>query len=179
VANLRAARRNLYAIAAILIVVDIIAIVILFSSPAAAGSARQEEFNQLRQQVQAKSRVVVPPEQVQQRVEETRKQIGEFLQQRVPEQSSELSIELGKLASAAGVHLGSVHYGELESDVAGLRRFQVSATIAGDYLQAVKFINSLERSKNFFVINNVNLGEQQPGTVRLGLTLDTYLKEAQ
>jgi Tfp pilus assembly protein PilO len=178
-ANLRAARRNLYAIAAILVVVDIIALVILFSPVGAISAAKQDEFQQLRQEVQAKTRKVVPPDQVQQRVDETRKQIAQFMQDRVPVQASDFNVELGKLASDAGVGLGSVRYEELDSDVPGLRRFRISAIVSGDYVQEVKFINALERSKHIYVINGVNLGEQQQGAVRLGVNLDTYLKESQ
>src|SRR5512140_2599872 len=161
-ANLRAARRNLYAIAAILIVVDVIALFVVLS-PSSASAAKEAEFQQLRQQVQTKSRAVVPPDQVQQRVEEARNQIAKFEQDRIPAQPSDLTIELGKLASDSGVHLGTVRYDELDSDVPDLRHYRISATIAGDYLQAVKFINSLERSRHFYVIDNVNLGEQQQG----------------
>jgi len=178
-ANLRVARRNLYAIAAILIVVDVIALVILLSPVGAISAAKQDEFQQLRQEVQAKTRKVVPPDQVQKRVDEARKQIAQFIQERVPAQASDFSVELGKLASDAGVRLGSVRYEELDSEVPGLRRFRISATVSGEYVQEVKFINALERSKHFYVINSVNLGEQQQGAVRLGLNVDTYLKEGQ
>ena len=178
-ANLRAARRNLYAIAIILIVVDIAALMILLSPVGAISATKQEEFKALRTEVQSKTRNVVPPDQVQQRVDEARKQIAQFVQERVPAQSSEMSIELGKLASAAGVRLGTVRYDPMDSDIPGLLRYRITATITGDYLQEVKFINALERSKHFFVIGSVNLGEQQQGAVRLGINADTYLRESQ
>jgi len=179
-ANLRAARRNLYAVMAILIVVDVVALVILLSPVGTVTAARQDEFAQLRVEVQSKTRTVVPPDQVQQRVDESRKQIAQFIQERVPSQASELSIELGKLASAAGVRMGSVRYDSgVESDVPGLRRYRVSAIITGDYLQEIRFINALERSQHFYVLSNINLGEQQQGALRLGLNLDTYMREAE
>jgi type IV pilus assembly protein PilO len=178
-ANLRSARRNLFAIGTILLVVDIIAVVILLSPANAASAAKVDEFNQLRQQVQAKTRTVVPPDQVQQRVEESRKQIAQFIQQRIPSQASALSVELGRLAAESGVRLGSVHYAPMDSDVPGLLRYRISVSITGDYLQEVKFINALERARTFYVLNSVNLGEQSAGTARLALDLDTYLKELQ
>jgi hypothetical protein len=39
----------------------------------------------------------------------------------------------------------------------------------------VKFINGLERDKMFFLIDGINLAEQQ-GNVRLQLKLETYLR---
>ena len=50
-------------------------------------------------------------------------------------------------------------------------------SISGDYLQEVKFINSLERSKMFFLVDGITLGEQQ-GNVRLQLKLETYMRGA-
>ena len=176
-ANLRVARRNLYAIVAILGLVDIIALIILLSPVGTVSAAKQLEFSDLRQQVKDKSRNVVPPDQVQQRVDEARKQIAQFVQERVPAQASDLSVEMGRLASEAGVRLGSVRYEEMDPDVPGLRRFRISATLSGEYVQEVRFINALERSKHFYVISGVTLGEQQQGAVRLGLNVDTYLRE--
>lgn len=178
-ANLRAARRNLYAIAAILIVVDIIALIILLSPVGAASADKQWEFDQLRQSVRMKAKTVVPPDQVQQRIEEARKQIVQFEKDRIPVQASAISIELGRLASEAGVKLSTVRYEEVDSDVPDLREYRITALISGDYLQEIKFINAVERSKQFYVIDSVNLGEQQQDAVRLLITLDTYMREAQ
>lgn len=177
-ANLRVARRNLYAIFAILIVVDIACVFVLFSPAGANSLAKQDEFNTLRQQVQAKAKNVVPPEQAQKRVDEARQQIDDFTKSRIPTQISDLSLDLGKLAGEAGIHLANVQYGAIDSDVPGLSRYRITASVSGDYLATVKFINALERAKHFYVINSVNLGEQQPGNLHVGLVLDTYVKEA-
>lgn len=176
-ANLRTARRNLYAIFAILVLIDIAAIFVLLS-PASSSLAKQDEFNTLRQQVQAKAKTVVPPDQAQKRVDEARQQIEQFTNTRIPSQISDLSIDLGKLASQSGVHLANVQYGATDSDVPGLTRYRITASIAGDYLSTVKFINALERARHFYVINSINLGEQSPGSLHVGLVLDTYVKEA-
>jgi Tfp pilus assembly protein PilO len=177
-ANLRKARRNIYAVAIVLAVIDIVAAFILIS-PAGATTqeARENEFRQLRTDVQKKMRTVVPPDQVQERVAEARKQIVDFMQQRIPAQGSAVPVELGKLAADAGVQLSSAHYSETDSGVPGLTQVKINATISGNYLQLVKFINSLERAKTFFVIDSVALGEEQAGGVRLGLNLDAYLRE--
>lgn len=179
-ANLRQARRNVFTILALLLAVDVVAAVVLLTPLAGGSAARQREFQDLRRQVQAKMRVVIPPDQVQVRVDEARRQIDTFYKDRLPPGSSALSGELGKLATASGVKLNSAQYQEFDSDLPGLRRLQISANVTGDYLQEVKFINSVERSKMFFIIDSVNLAEQTGGVVRLGVILETFLKsEAQ
>lgn len=175
-ANLRQARRNLYAIAGVLVVVDIVAIVILLTATGTRNATLDQQYQDLRKQVQLKSRTVVPPDQVQQRVEESRKQMAAFYQERLPSEMSTLSNQLGTLAKEAGVKLASIRYDEIDSDIPGLRCIRISASIGGDYLQSVKFINAMERSKIFFVIDSVTLGDQQAGQVRLGITSETYLK---
>ena len=122
--------------------------------------------------------VVIPPDQVQSRVDQARAQIDAFYKDRLPGGASALSAELGKLAAASGVRLNSAHYVELESDLPGLVQVRVNANISGDYVAAVKFINAVERDKMFFIVDQVNLGEQQGGTVRLAVGVETYLKGA-
>lgn len=177
-ANLRKARRNITIIGIVLIIIDVIAAFILIS-PAGAVTvgARENEFRQLRSQVQQKIRAVIPPSQVQDRVDEARKQISTFVDERMPAQYSALPIELGKLASDAGVQLSSARYTTHDSDVPGVQEVKIGATISGNYLQVVKFINSLERAKTFFVIDSITLGEEQAGGLHLGLSLDAYLRE--
>jgi hypothetical protein len=43
-------------------------------------------------------------------------------------------------------------------------------------LHVVRFINALERSKTFFLVNTVVLGDAQGGTVKLQMKLESYLR---
>ena len=54
----------------------------------------------------------------------------------------------------------------------------IEAGLSGDYLQLVRFINSLERDQVFFLVNSVVLGGEQNGVVRLDLKMETFLKTA-
>lgn len=179
-ANLRTARRNVTIVAVALIVIDVVAAFIVISPAWATTAAptRDNEFRQLRLQVQQKMRAVIPPSQVQDRVDEARQQIAAFVDARMPERSSAIPVELGKLASDAGVQLSSASYDEQqESDVPGTRQVKIGATISGNYLQVVKFINSLERAKTFFVIDSITLGQGEGGGLHLTLRLDAYLRQ--
>ena len=57
-----------------------------------------------------------------------------------------------------------------------MRRVEIEADLAGDYLQLVRFINALERDHLFFLVDSVVLGGEQGGVVKLQLKLETYLK---
>lgn len=177
-ANLRQARRRIYVFLGVLLAVDIAAAAVLLTPIAGSGAARQQEFDAIRRQLKQKMLLVIPPDQVQSRVDQARTQIDAFYKDRLAGGASALSAELGKLASASGVRLNSVHYVELDSDLPGLTHVRVDATISGDYVAAVKFINAAERDKMFFIVDQVNLAEQQGGTVRLAVGLETYVKGA-
>ncbi len=177
-ANIRQARRRVYVILLVFLVIDIAAAAILFTPLAGSGTARQKEFDTLRGQVKDKMKTVIPPDQVQSRVNTAREQIADFYKQRIPSEASAISSELGKLAADNRVHMSSARYDEVDPDIPGLTRLHISASITGNYLQAVKFINSVERSRMFFVIDSVSLAEEQAGNVRLAVTLETYLRGA-
>ena len=58
----------------------------------------------------------------------------------------------------------------------GLRPVIIEASLSGNYLQLVRFINSLERDQLFFIVDSVELGGEHGGVVQLQMKLETYLK---
>jgi hypothetical protein len=54
----------------------------------------------------------------------------------------------------------------------------MDASLSGEYAPMMHFINGLERSKTFFLINGLTLTGQQGGLVNLRLRLNTYLHAA-
>lgn len=176
--NLRRLRRRFLIALVGMAVLDVAALAMLVS-PLGAASSSQQEFDVLRRQVQTKLRTVIPPDQVQQRVAEARKQIDGFYRERLPQRASDITAELGQLAAKNGVRLSEARYDELESDLPGLRHLRIAAGLSGDYLSEVKFINALERSPLFFIVENVSLVEQKGGAIQLQVTLETYLREAE
>jgi Tfp pilus assembly protein PilO len=176
--NLRQARRRIYVALGVLLAVNIAAAIVLLTPIAGSGATRRAEFDAVRRQLKQKMQIVIPPDQVQSRVDQARTQIDAFYKDRLAGGASALSAELGRLAAGSGVRLNSAHYLELDSDLPGLVHVRVDATITGDYVAAVRFINAVERDKMFFIVNQVNLGEQQGGTVRLAVGVETYVKGA-
>ncbi|HWR15244.1 MAG TPA: hypothetical protein VN577_10465 [Terriglobales bacterium] len=139
-------------------------------------SALPGDFQQLRQQVQNRKGKVVPPEIVNERVKQAREEIGKFYEQRFPNSSAAVFETLGKIAKENRVKLNQATYRVDETDMPGLRQVVISANLDGDYVQTVKFINALERDKNFFVIGRVALGDQKSGQVRLTLQIETFMR---
>jgi hypothetical protein len=157
-----------------LLLVDAVAVVALVTPLAGAASSRVAELARLRTELQLHRQA--PWRGLDKKVPEARQQIQDFYQERFPDGYSMISGDLNRIAGEVGVKIGSVKYDQKDASVEGLQRVEIEANVAGDYLQLVKFINAMERSRLFFVINDLALGGEQNGTVKLQMKLETYLR---
>jgi len=174
--DLRETRRKIKIVLATMALVDVAAIVVYFSPLIGSETARQAQLQQLWQELQQKTHEVVPLRGLDKKVPVAKQQIDEFYKNRFPAEDSTISESLGKLAAENGVKVGSFKYSMKDPELLGLRRVEVEADLAGDYLQFVRFINSLERAPTFFLVDSVELGGEQGGIVRLQMKMETYLR---
>jgi len=175
-ADLKRTRRTLAIVFITLAVVDAAAVAVLFSPLVGSVESRMTQLDQLRAQALQKMRQVEPLNGLDKKTITAGHQIDEFYKERLPGRDSAISETLGKLASDSGVQLAQVKYTFAEHDELGLRPVSIDANLQGDYLQLVRFINSLERDQIFFVVDSVDLGGDQGDTVRLHLKVRTFLK---
>ncbi len=176
-ASIRETRKKLMPIVIGLAILDLACLGFLFSPAGRSRQARQREYTKLRQQLIAKQQEVLPTRGMDNKLKQASEDISGFYQARFPAEYSVVAEELGKIAGDTGIRLSGVKYEEKDAPIEGLRRLSMEVSLSGDYLQEVKFINALERSKLFFLIDGITLGEQQ-GNVRLQLKLETYLRGA-
>ena len=177
--SLRRARRNVIIVLSVLLAIDVACAAVFFSPLGKSGAAVAADFDSLRRQVKGKMRVVIPPDQVQQRVNDAGKQIDVFYKTRFPAEASNISERLGALAAQNKVKLSQARYAMDDAEIPGLKQVTIEATLDGDYVNQVKFINALERDKLFFIVDSVNLGEAESGGVRLQVAVETYLNQGQ
>lgn len=174
--DLKKTRRALWIVVGALLVVDAVAVVALVTPLAGAASVRLEELAQLRSDLQQHRQA--PWRGLDRKVPEARRQIQDFYQDRFPGGYSMISGDLNRIAGECGVRILSEKYEQKEVALQGLQRVEIEADVAGDYLQLVKFINSMERNKLFFVIDDLGLAGEQSGTVKLQMKMETYLRTA-
>lgn len=174
--DLRGTRRKVNIVLATMALVDVAAMVVYFSPLIGSETTRQARLQQLWQGLQQKTREVVPLRGLDKKIPVAKQQIDEFYRNRFPAEDSAISDSLGKLAAENGVKIGSFKYSMKDAEIVGLRRVEIDADLAGDYLQLMRFINSLERAPTFFLVNSVELGGEQGGIVRLQMKMETYLR---
>jgi hypothetical protein len=120
-----------------------------------------------------------PLEGLDEKLAQSTKDADKFYKQRLPFADSEVAGELGALAKKQGVKLIRVQYAHspvLPGAAGELTEARMDASLSGDYRPLVLFVNSLERSKMFFLITGVTLTGQQSGTVGLRVRVTTYLR---
>jgi len=174
--DLRRTRKNLTTTLGIMAGIDLLAAIVYFSPLVGSAESRRQEQNTLQAELITKTRQVAPLKDLPQKVVLAGHQINDFYKTRLPSQESQILTELGKLAAANGVNIDQEKYKVDAAQAGGLQPVEIDADFAGNYTALAKFINALERDEMFFIINNVTLGGQQQGPVKLGVKLETYLK---
>jgi type IV pilus assembly protein PilO len=159
---------------AALIVIDIAAAVLLLTPLAGSQESRQQQLRQLW--LELKSKESAPWRGLDKKIPLAQRQIDDFYRDRFPAEDSAISTDLGKVASATGVRMSGGKYSHKEAAIDGLQRVEVQAELSGDYLQLARFINALERNRLFFIVDDLQLGSEQNGIVRLQIKLETYLR---
>jgi type IV pilus assembly protein PilO len=176
VPDLRQTRRKVKIVLVGMALLDVAAVLVYFSPLIGSATTRQTHMTQLWQELQQKTREVAPLRGLDKKIPVAQQQIQDFYKQRFPSQDSEISDSLGKLANETGVKIGTFKYSMKDPEELGLQRVEIEADLAGDYLQLVRFINSLERAPTFFLVDSVELGGEQGGVVRLQMKMETYLR---
>jgi hypothetical protein len=111
------------------------------------------------------------------RIAATRDEIKGFYAKRIPASYSAIESRILDLQVKSEVRLSRLQYAQGKPDN-GLTEITMDAGISGEYPQIMRFVNSLERDKNFFVIRAMQLTSQQGGQVNLRLRVSTWLRPA-
>lgn len=146
-----------------------------------APSEPADELHLLRQQRALLAADIARAKQIRVSLPQVERNSGAFFEhQIVPAQSgySALSADLAALARQAGVRTGQLSYRESAPDKRGVIEVEIGAAVNGDYPNIVHFINGLEHSDTFYVLDSLTLGAGSSGGLGLNLHLRTYFRTA-
>ena len=144
---------------------------------AATNSSSSSALDQKQIQLRALEHQNAPLVGLDQRVEDSRKQIATFYSRRIPANYSSIARTIGDLGVKSGIRLSSVQYTQGQAG-ADLTEITMDAGIAGAYPQIMRFVNSLEADQTFFIVRGMALTGQQGGLVNLRLRVSTWLRPA-
>jgi Tfp pilus assembly protein PilO len=169
-------RRKLKIGIGVMLAVDVVAMAVLFSPLVGSANSRQQQLSELRVELQKKTREVAPLDGMPKKIDLAKNQISGFYKDRFAAKDSDLVNELGKMVLANGVRMQQARYKEEEPESSGVIPVAIAGSFSGDYLQLVRFINTLERSKMFFDVDSVDLAGENTGQVKLEIVIHSYLR---
>lgn len=174
--DLKRTRNRLYVVVAVLLALDVAAVALLMTPIAGRESVRQQDLRQAW--LNLKARESAPWRGLDKKIPQAKREIAAFYQDRFPSSYSAISTNLDKIAAESGVRVSSERYAQKDAEVPSLNRVEIEADVSGDYVPLAKFINALERSQLFFIIDGLDLGGEQTGGVRLHIKIETYLRNS-
>jgi hypothetical protein len=182
--NLAKMRQRFTVILAVLGAIDLLLIIYLLL-PGSSPSSRAALEQSLHDQEKTLSREVAPLKGIDIQLAQTRVDVKNFYQQKVPSEFSQISQHLVKLMKDTGVTAPSgIHYAQEnrgsrneKGDLPDVQRINIDTTVTGEYAKVARFINALEQDKFVFIIDTISLTSQEGGVVSLQVKFDTFLKE--
>jgi type IV pilus assembly protein PilO len=174
--DLSSSRRKLKIAIGAMLAADLIAAAVLFSPLVGSADSRRQQLNMMRVELTKKNHEVAPLRGMDKKLVLAKTQISGFYKERFAEKDSDLIGELGKLATANGVRMQTAKYKEEDAEISSVVPIEIQGSFSGDYLQLVRFINALERSKMFFAVDGVELAGENTGAVKLQITMHSYLR---
>lgn len=176
--NLGQTRRRMKVALLALAAIDVLTLVFLFSPFTSPPDIRKRDLEKAENDLQLKRKQVEPLMGMEDKLKKADQELSEFYKDRLPDRDSLIAAQLLKLAQENKIHITTQKFDHLESELPELTEVNIDASVEGDYLGIVKFINGLERSKLFFILDSVALAGEQTGGVKLALKLRTYMKTA-
>src|SRR5262249_8748313 len=94
---------------------------------------------------------------------------------------SQVTAELGAIATNAGLQVDSRSFRQTEVKGRGLAEVTIEATVSGSYAGVVRFLNGLQRSSQVYAVEALSAkSEAQPlgsrGGVRVSMHIKTYFR---
>ncbi len=89
---------------------------------------------------------------------------------------SAISEDLGGLSRSAGLRSDTISFHQHPPDARGLMQIDITTAVEGDYDSLIQFLNKLEHSDNFYVLDNITLAPSTVGRLRLNVQLRTYFR---
>jgi Tfp pilus assembly protein PilO len=89
---------------------------------------------------------------------------------------SAIDTDIADIAAKSGVKTSGFTFKRTDIKDRGVAELAIDTSVDGDYSALLKFVNGIERSKNFYFLNGLQLGSAGPGGIRLQIELHTYFR---
>jgi Tfp pilus assembly protein PilO len=143
--------------------------------------AQAQNLRALKYQFAVMSKDVRQAQDIEKRLPEIQQQCDAFFKEQLSPAAggySAVVADLGEVAGKAGLRTSGVSYNQRPVKDRGVVEVEVAATVEGDYPSLVRFINGLERSERFYLVDKLALASSTSGGIKLTLELRTYFRSS-
>ncbi len=164
---------------ALLLLADLALGVFLWQNSRDSEQSRRAEREKLALKAKLMNADVKRTEQIRGALPQVGKDCADFYQKTFPDAAngySAIESDLDAIALHAGLKTSGVSFKPTELSDRGVTQLEITTQVSGDYLSVIRFINGLEVSKNFYLLNDLALDSASTGGIRLQLKLHTYFR---
>jgi Tfp pilus assembly protein PilO len=146
-----------------------------------ANRTPQSELNALKREHALMATDVTRAETIRTTLPAVEQQCDTFFQQNfrpVASGYSSVISDFGSLSRGAGLQAENLNFRQHEADKRGVREVDISAVVEGDYSSVIRFVNDLQHSDTFYVLDGLSLASTGTSVaqLRLNLQLRTYFR---
>lgn len=151
---------------------------------ASAPQTSQSEFDQQIVQLKLLKGDIDNANRIRADMPAARKDCDDFELSFPPESAgySSFVADLDEIARKSGLQIVSMANKEKDLEKRHLAEVTIDATVSGDYGSVVRFVNGLQRSEKFYILDGLALSADTQnrggGAIRVALHLRTYLRAA-
>ncbi len=171
------ARTGIRTILTLLLTADGLLVLLVFWPPGASLQSRQAEFQRLQAEHEAARDMVQQMRELQAKLQDAIQNHQQFSRQNFLLREGAFSVmleDLERLATQNGLRTGGVSYALQEEREQELVKLEATLAIEGGYSNLVHFINRLEQSQLFWIIDSLNVSGSVSRELRLNLQMETY-----
>jgi len=170
---------RLRTILSILLAINVLFLFFWFRSPGRTEAQRREDLTRLEEQQQAAQLRLQQLQQLRKKVRDATRNEQEFAQANFLRRSSafsEMLTDLERLATENRLQPGDIGYSlDDRGNQLGWVTVAVTLTVDGDYPDLVRFLNRLEQSELFWIVEGLTVSGRMGQKLRLNLQAATYL----
>lgn len=172
------ARARIRATLLALLALDAVLLALVVRPVEQAQQNRQHEMERLRDQHETVTRAVAQTRELRAKVQSAQQDGEEFSRQSFlarPRGFSAILADLERVASENQLKPSGVSYQlKEETDPSGWTNVAVNVNVEGEYSDLVRFINQLEQSPLFWIIDGLNVSAVPGKGLRMSLDMETY-----
>jgi type IV pilus assembly protein PilO len=164
----------------VLFAVDLALVFYLWQGGREGGESRRTQYERLALQAKLLKADVERGEKIRASLPQVGKDCDGFYRDSFLPASagySDIVADLGDITRKAGLKTTGISFQQKQLKDHGVTQINMKTTVEGDYPSIIQFINALERSKNFYLLDNLSLdsGGSNPG-IKLNLDLRTFFR---